>query len=161
MHHGAVVVVLTEPADHRAGILVEVVLVAYVYKGDKMTENLIRKETICFMLVNNTTVVTPHKVWQRTRLDVLPHYGHVVIPVEAGLFVVEAEGVVHLVHDGAVLLQAPIWVVDLLAATLPAYFAVAAFPVAASGGQHGKLRSSCSCTWLNTLSTPIAFPFLG
>lgn len=38
----------------------------------------------------------------QTRLDVLPQDADVIVPVGAALFVVEAEGVEHLVLDGAV-----------------------------------------------------------
>ena len=49
-----------------------------------------------------------------TRLDVVPHYGDIVVAISPGLFMEETKSVVHFVHCGAVGLQAPVGVVDLL-----------------------------------------------
>ena len=58
---------------------------------------------------------------ERTLRNVLPVDGDEIVSVSPALFMVEAEGVVHLMLDGPVAGQAPgALVVDLLGASNPA-----------------------------------------
>lgn len=76
-----------------------------------------------------------------TILDVVPHDGDPVVPVVAGLLMVEAQGVIDLVLDGAVAVQAPLRVVDALFASPHTHRTVAAIVVADPGKTKSSLDS--------------------